>query len=134
MGRGNGGERAPSTSTVQNAYAGRAAPPVTAPTGPAAAGARGRGGYIRGRGRGYIDTRPPPPARPISPLPANVPTGPRSQNKYKDKDRDVGHAGESLDYGGGKDRESPVEEKGESGRGRKRRGSPSYDDRGSKRR
>ncbi|KAH8835061.1 hypothetical protein DL96DRAFT_1693631 [Flagelloscypha sp. PMI_526] len=123
IGRGSGS----ATPSGPAPFANRPAPPANAPSGPSGRGARG--GYIRGRGRGYIDTRPPPPQRPVSPLPANVPTGPRSQTKYKDKDRDAGYggAGESLDYGGSKDRDSEE-------RGRKRRGSPSYDERSTKRR
>jgi pre-mRNA 3'-end-processing factor FIP1 len=41
-----------------------------------------------------------PPARPASPLPPNVPTGPRNQNKYKDRDNNA-QAVDGLDYGGG---------------------------------
>jgi len=56
----------------------------------------GRGGYmLRGRGG-----HPTPPARPASPLPPNVPTGPRNQNKYKDRDNNA-QAVDGLDYGGG---------------------------------
>ena len=40
--------------------------------------------------------------RPASPLPPNVPTGPRNQNKYKDRDGNA-PAVDGLDYGGGKD-------------------------------
>jgi len=43
---------------------------------------------------------PVPPARPASPLPPNVPTGPRNQNKYKDRDNNA-QAVDGLDYGGG---------------------------------
>lgn len=43
-----------------------------------------------------------PPVRPASPLPPNVPTGPRNQNKYKDRDGNA-PAVDGLDYGGGKD-------------------------------
>ncbi|KAI0286834.1 hypothetical protein BGY98DRAFT_1104932 [Russula aff. rugulosa BPL654] len=56
----------------------------------------GRGGYIP-RGRGG---HPAPPVRPASPLPPNVPTGPRNQNKYKDRDNNA-QAVDGLDYGGG---------------------------------
>ncbi|KAI0307620.1 hypothetical protein B0F90DRAFT_35449 [Multifurca ochricompacta] len=56
----------------------------------------GRGGYMA-RGRG---AHPTPPARPASPLPPNVPTGPRNQNKYKDRDNNA-QAVDGLDYGGG---------------------------------
>ena len=45
---------------------------------------------------------PPPPVRPASPLPPGVPTGPRNQNKYKDRDGNA-PAVDGLDYGGGKD-------------------------------
>lgn len=38
-------------------------------------------------------------ARPASPLPPNVPTGPRNQNKYKDRDGNA-PAVDGLDYGG----------------------------------
>lgn len=40
------------------------------------------------------------PVRPASPLPPNVPTGPRNQNRYKDRDGNA-PAVEGLDYGGG---------------------------------
>ena len=40
------------------------------------------------------------PARSASPLPPNVPTGPRNQNKYKDRDNNA-QAVDGLDYGGG---------------------------------
>lgn len=43
------------------------------------------------------------PVRPASPLPPNVPTGPRNQNKYKDRDNNA-QAVDGLDYGGGQDR------------------------------
>ena len=45
-------------------------------------------------------TGPPPlPVRPASPLPPGVPTGPRNQNKYKDRDGNA-PAVDGLDYGG----------------------------------
>ncbi|KAI0005517.1 hypothetical protein BJV74DRAFT_231465 [Russula compacta] len=49
-----------------------------------------------------VSTRghPNPPARSASPLPPNVPTGPRNQNKYKDRDNNA-QAVDGLDYGGG---------------------------------
>src|SRR5712692_3443675 len=47
-----------------------------------------------------IGGHPAPPARPASPLPPNVPTGPRNQNKYKDRDNNA-QAVDGLDYGGG---------------------------------
>lgn len=56
------------------------------------------------------------PVRPASPLPPNVPTGPRNKNKYKDIDGSA-PAVDGLDYGGGKDRTTP----------------PDYDDRSSSR-
>lgn len=52
-------------------------------------------------GRG-ISAAPAAPVRPASPLPPNVPTGPRNQNKYKDRDGNA-PAVDGLDYGGGKD-------------------------------
>ena len=42
---------------------------------------------------------PPLPIRPASPLPPGVPTGPRNQNKYKDRDGNA-PAVDGLDYGG----------------------------------
>ena len=42
---------------------------------------------------------PPIPVRPASPLPPNVPTGPRNQNRYKDRDGNA-QAVDGLDYGG----------------------------------
>lgn len=42
---------------------------------------------------------PTGPARPASPLPPGVPTGPRNQNKYKDRDNNA-PAVDGLDYGG----------------------------------
>ncbi|OJT09548.1 Pre-mRNA polyadenylation factor fip1, partial [Trametes pubescens] len=56
-------------------------------------GLRGRGAGFAGRGRGT-------PVRPASPLPPNVPTGPRNKNKYKDIDGSA-PAVDGLDYGGG---------------------------------
>lgn len=49
-----------------------------------------------------ISAAPAAPVRPASPLPPNVPTGPRNQNKYKDRDGNA-PAVDGLDYGGGKD-------------------------------
>ncbi|KAG6879377.1 hypothetical protein C0992_003197 [Termitomyces sp. T32_za158] len=62
---------------------------------------RGRGFAGRGRGRGGFSDGPPPPVpvRPASPLPPGVPTGPRNQNKYKDRDGNA-PAVDGLDYGG----------------------------------
>jgi len=103
-------------------------------------GGRGRGFTSRGRGRGgnYGNEAPvvPPVIRPASPLPPNVPTGPRNQNKYKDRDGNA-PAVDGLDYGG-KDlmgRRTPSGEPEERISSRKRRSSPGLDDiRGSKRR
>lgn len=79
---------------------------------------------------------PPAPVRPASPLPPGVPTGPRNQNKYKDRDNNA-PAVDGLDYGGmNKDSgvRTPSGEPEERG-SRKRRSSPGLDDgRGSKRR
>lgn len=85
-------------------YRGRGAPqPPQAPS-------RSRAAF-RGRGSKYslywhscvfdiFSTVPPQgPARSTSPLPPNVPTGPRSQNRYKDRDGPSG-ALDGLDYGG----------------------------------
>jgi hypothetical protein len=47
-----------------------------------------------------MSERPPIPVRPASPLPPGVPTGPRNQNKYKDRDGNA-PAVDGLDYGGG---------------------------------
>ncbi|KAG6851399.1 hypothetical protein H0H93_005797 [Arthromyces matolae] len=65
---------------------------------------RGRGFIGRGRGRGGFGdggggAPPPAPVRPASPLPPGVPTGPRNQNKYKDRDGNA-PAVDGLDYGG----------------------------------
>ncbi|RDB29140.1 Pre-mRNA polyadenylation factor fip1 [Hypsizygus marmoreus] len=102
--------------------------------------ARGRGFQGRGRGRGGFagDGVPPPvPVRPASPLPPGVPTGPRNQNKYKDRDGNA-PAVEGLDYGGTvKDLggRTPSGEPEERSMSRKRRSSPGLDDsRSSKRR
>jgi len=103
-------------------------------------GLRGRGFPARGRGRGGIyggDVPPPAPVRPASPLPPGVPTGPRNQNKYKDRDGNA-PAVDGLDYGGGKEgmsRRTPSEQPEERISSRKRRSSPGIDDiRSSKRR
>ncbi|KAJ7508719.1 hypothetical protein B0H11DRAFT_1966432 [Mycena galericulata] len=118
-------------------------PQASPPTGPTGRGApavpyrsrglRGvRGFQGRGRGRGYGGDVPPVPVRPTSPLPPNVPTGPRNQNKYKDRDGNA-PAVDGLDYGGTKDGRTTSGEPEE--RSRKRRSSPGLDDvRGSKRR
>ncbi|KAI0323063.1 hypothetical protein OF83DRAFT_1160849 [Amylostereum chailletii] len=93
-------------------------------------GMRGARGGFPGRGRGG----PPIPIRPASPLPPNVPTGPRNQNKYKDRDNNA-PAVEGLDYGGGQERGSRTPTDGEDRSSRKRRDrSPSDDRRDSKRR
>jgi len=100
----------------------------------------GRGFVGRGRGRGYGGEGVPPqaPVRPASPLPPGVPTGPRNQNKYKDRDGNA-PAVDGLDYGGGKDlgggRRTPSGEPEDRSASRKRRSSPGLDDlRGPKRR
>ena len=49
-----------------------------------------------------LSAPPPTPVRPASPLPPGVPTGPRNQNKYKDRDGNA-PAVDGLDYGGGKE-------------------------------
>ncbi|KAL1739016.1 Fip1 motif-domain-containing protein, partial [Schizophyllum fasciatum] len=79
--------------------AGRGAPPPFRGRG----SLRGRGGF-QGRGRGHgactHTAVPTPPVRSTSPLPPNVPTGPRNQNKYKDRDNNA-QSVDGLDYGGG---------------------------------
>lgn len=50
----------------------------------------------------FLSVPPPAPVRPASPLPPGVPTGPRNQNKYKDRDGNA-PAVDGLDYGGGKE-------------------------------
>ncbi|EKM61547.1 uncharacterized protein PHACADRAFT_248228 [Phanerochaete carnosa HHB-10118-sp] len=88
---------------------------------------------LRGaRGGGYAARGRPLPVRPASPLPPNVPTGPRNKNKYKDIDGSA-PAVEGLDYGGGKDRTTPPDYDDRNS-ARKRRSSPGLDDRSSKRR
>jgi pre-mRNA 3'-end-processing factor FIP1 len=79
-------------------HVGRGAPPVQFRGRAMAQGLRGRGGFV-GRGRGRYDGPPQGPARPASPLPPGVPTGPRNQNRYKDRDGNA-PAVEGLDYGG----------------------------------
>ncbi|KZT51225.1 Fip1-domain-containing protein [Calocera cornea HHB12733] len=79
------------------AQSGRGTPPVRGSTAPMAM--RGRG---RGAGFGGSDNLQVLPTRPASPLPPNVPTGPRNRTTYKDKDREpVKQDVEGLDYGGG---------------------------------
>ena len=56
-----------------------------------------------------------PPVRPASPLPPNVPTGPRNKNKYKDIDGSA-PAVDGLDYGGGKERTTPPDHDDRSSR------------------
>ncbi|ETW86791.1 hypothetical protein HETIRDRAFT_456671 [Heterobasidion irregulare TC 32-1] len=93
-------------------------------------GPRGRVGYApRGRGPPNV------PVRPASPLPPNVPTGPRNQNKYKDRDNNA-QAVDGLDYGGGQDRggSMPLGEHDERVGRKRRERSPSDDRRDSKRR
>ncbi|RPD64624.1 Fip1-domain-containing protein [Lentinus tigrinus ALCF2SS1-6] len=92
-------------------------------------GMRGRGAGFPGRGRGA-------PVRPASPLPPNVPTGPRNKNKYKDIDGSA-PAVDGLDYGGGggggeRDRSERSERSERSDRDhkdRKDRGTPDLDER-----
>jgi len=128
----------PTTTVPQGPGAGRGATPV--PYRGRAQG-RGRGFPARGRGRGGLyagEGAPPPvPVRPASPLPPGVPTGPRNQNKYKDRDGNA-PAVDGLDYGGNnKDLggRTPSGEPEDRGSSRKRRSSPGLDDgRGSKRR
>ncbi|KAJ4485591.1 hypothetical protein J3R30DRAFT_3696968 [Lentinula aciculospora] len=121
-------------------------PPVPTPRGPTPSyrargnigpGMRSRGFPGRGRGRGgmYVSEGAPVVARPASPLPPNVPTGPRNQNKYKDRDGNA-PAVDGLDYGGDRvSTRTPSGEPEERASTRKRRGSPSMDDgRGPKRR
>ncbi|KAJ7103162.1 hypothetical protein B0H15DRAFT_196969 [Mycena belliarum] len=126
----------------QQMYPQMEAPQPTPPSGPVGRGAaavpyrarglRGARGFPgRGRGRGGYDA-PPAPVRPTSPLPPNVPTGPRNQNKYKDRDNNT-PAVDGLDYGGTKDGRTTSGEPEE--RSRKRRSSPGLEEgRGSKRR
>ncbi|KIJ66421.1 hypothetical protein HYDPIDRAFT_180849 [Hydnomerulius pinastri MD-312] len=117
-------------------HGGRGAPPAQFRGRAMAQGLRGRGGFV-GRGRGRFDGPPPGPARPASPLPPGVPTGPRNQNRYKDRDGNA-PAVDGLDYGGtAKDAggRTPSGEPEDRGHSRKRRMSPGLDDtRGSKRR
>ncbi|KAI6154009.1 hypothetical protein BKA82DRAFT_4096438 [Pisolithus tinctorius] len=119
------------------AHASRGGPPPAQFRGRAMAqGLRGRGMFV-GRGRGRYDGPPPGPVRPASPLPPGVPTGPRNQNRYKDRDGNA-PAVEGLDYGGtAKDAggRTPSGEPEDRGHSRKRRSSPGLDDtRGTKRR
>ncbi|KAI0830889.1 hypothetical protein BC628DRAFT_1312893 [Trametes gibbosa] len=86
----------------------------------------GRAAGFAGRGRGV-------PVRPASPLPPNVPTGPRNKNKYKDIDGSA-PAVDGLDYGGGGggggNGESRERDREHSNRGeRKDRGTPDGDER-----
>lgn len=82
---------------------------------------------------------PPTAPRAASPLPPNVPTGPRNQHRYKDRDTGA-PTSEPLDYGGdargsadkplrdefGRDIERPGKDDDPKS-GRKRRGSPPED-------
>jgi pre-mRNA 3'-end-processing factor FIP1 len=124
------------TPTPAPGHGGRGAPPAQFRGRAMAQGLRGRGGFV-GRGRGRYDGPPPGPPRPASPLPPGVPTGPRNQNRYKDRDGNA-PAVEGLDYGGtAKDGggRTPSGEPEDRGHSRKRRMSPGLDDtRGSKRR
>ncbi|KAL0951847.1 hypothetical protein HGRIS_008508 [Hohenbuehelia grisea] len=102
-------------------------------------GQRGRGYPARGRGRGgiYGGDAASAPVRPASPLPPGVPTGPRNQNKYKDRDNNAA-AVDGLDYGGTAKEggvRTPSGEPEDRSSSRKRRGSPGQEDmRSSKRR
>ncbi|KAJ7665411.1 hypothetical protein DFH06DRAFT_1187280 [Mycena polygramma] len=128
----------------QQMYPQMEAPQPVPPSGPVGRGAgavpyrarglRGARGFPgRGRGRGYGGDAPPVPIRPTSPLPPNVPTGPRNQNKYKDRDNNT-PAVDGLDYGETKHGRTTSGEPEERSRS-KRRSSPGLDDvRGSKRR
>ncbi|GLB43517.1 putative fip1 motif containing protein [Lyophyllum shimeji] len=92
---------------------------------------RGRGFVGRGRGRGGfgVEGGPPPvPVRPASPLPPGVPTGPRNQNKYKDRDGNA-PAVDGLDYGGTNKDMGRTPSGEPEDRSRKRRSSPGLDDR-----
>ena len=70
------------------------------------------------------------PVRPASPLPPNVPTGPRNKNKYKDIDGSA-PAVDGLDYGGGGGGGggSGDRERSERSSDRKERGTPDLDER-----
>ncbi|PVG00929.1 hypothetical protein CPB86DRAFT_754018 [Serendipita vermifera] len=111
---------------------------------------RGRGApAFRGRGKSTgFETAPPTGPRAASPLPPNVPTGPRNQHRYKDRDTGV-PTSEPLDYGGdvsgkssekglrdefGRDIDRTSKDDDPSKSGRKRRGSPPEDIGRSKRR
>ncbi|KZT08777.1 Fip1-domain-containing protein [Laetiporus sulphureus 93-53] len=155
MGMGMGGEFAmqqqEQSNMGQQMYPGMesssSSTPVAAPT-PTRGGAAP--GQFRGRvvpsqpmgprGRTAYAPRGRVPVRPASPLPPNVPTGPRNKNKYKDIDGSA-PAVEGLDYGGGGGMKESGggtpdhDERERSNSSRKRRSSPSMDDsRGSKRR
>jgi len=108
--------------------------------GPQPGGFRGRPNISArgaGRGAGFPSRGRALPIRPSSPLPPNVPTGPRNKNKYRDIDGSA-PAVEGLDYGGGGGTKEPgrgTPPEYEERSSRKRRNSPSVDDgRGSKRR
>ncbi|KAI0724775.1 hypothetical protein C8Q72DRAFT_889633 [Fomitopsis betulina] len=99
---------------------------------------RGRGmpPQMPARGRAPYAPRSRVPVRPASPLPPNVPTGPRNKTKYRDIDGSA-PAVDGLDYGGGGGGSSR-DDRGERSRGtpddersssRKRRSSPGLDDR-----
>ena len=73
------------------------------------------------------------PVRPASPLPPNVPTGPRNKNKYKDIDGSA-PAVDGLDYGGGggggeRDRSERSDRSERDHKDRKDRGTPDLDER-----
>jgi len=87
-------------AAARGARGGRVAP--TRP--PSVPGAMMRG---RGRGLGFGAAEVSHVTRAPSPLPPNVPTGPRNRSTYKDKDREpVKQDVDGLDYGGGVSNES----------------------------
>ncbi|TFY56003.1 hypothetical protein EVJ58_g7899 [Rhodofomes roseus] len=118
--------------------------PTSTPTptrggGPMPGSFRGRGipPSMPARGRAAYAPRGRVLARPASPLPPNVPTGPRNKTKYRDIDGSA-PAVDGLDYGGGGGGSSSRDDRGERSRGtpddersssRKRRSSPGLDDR-----
>ena len=69
---------------------------------------RGRGTYTKRAADHHSEASRNAAVRAASPLPPNVPTGPRNKNKYKDIDGSA-PAVDGLDYGGGKDRNTPPE-------------------------
>jgi len=97
----------PPTGPMRGSFRGRGGAPSRpfgggVPLGPAAS--RGSAALPMGMGRGRFGADGPPqmlPKRPASPLPPNVPTGPRNQQtRYKDRDGGSAQV-DGLDYGGG---------------------------------